>query len=786
MFSVLNPTKKSFSTLLHAQLSTRCSRDTTEQYCVTAKQGQERLSPCKFVSKKGILEKKELRGIIPRTIDYIFHHIDNSEDGVEFSVKFEYLEVYNEKINDLIDPINTNLAVKIDEKNGGSKVQNLTAVDCFSAKDLMGHFLRAQKNRSVSETRMNQESSRSHSVCILTVFQRNSDTEEIKTGKLYLVDLAGSESLSKTEAKDETLEQAKFINKSLSALSMVMTALSEKKPFIPYNESKLTKILKTSLGGNSLTTMVIAGSLSSYNERETLSTLRFGSSAKKIKNKPVANSEKSVKELLRKIENLEQKIKMLEDSKGLIDDEKSFSVLSTEQTGNQSISFKKCTECASLKGRLLNSHIDYNELDSKFQAISSQYKELETDFSEKTKECYEAKQKLLQEEVKSKIIQEDLTLSYENIIKVINRKLVETNDRNINLEDMREKVEDVKIKNYLGKMALFIKKDRRDFNVLMAKIAKQNLVSEFPYNPDYDVPLIISKRSSSQRFETFNRVYQTKEDYRKLIDEQRTIIFNLEDKLRSLTKKLKDSSMEEELKVKMKEKDELIENLTMQLQSKLEEFDDFKDTFIKDLDYKQRQILNLMNKSESLEEENFRIKQSIKDKGKRETICKLSEVTESFKNQIKVNDALLEQMKEKDLKIEELKKSLHSRDKSSFYGEGSFVMNKSIQNAYLFSKLNEIYHKDRSKDKKDNLTINTKGDVTPFDTSSPSGGSCRIMKMIKGGKEKEIFTYPPENIPMSARLQNRCSVNHNIKGKELNFEYMDTFGDADEYEVTNE
>lgn len=165
---------------------------------------------------------------------------------------------------------------------------------------------------------MNAESSRSHSIFVITVQARNTETGTQKTGSLFLVDLAGSEKIGKTGATGQTLEEAKKINKSLSALGMVINALTDGKvrcspvsPYsphkltkfppqsahIPYRDSKLTRILQESLGGNSRTTLIINCSPSPYNETETLSTLRFGMRAKSIKNKARVNAELSPAEL---------------------------------------------------------------------------------------------------------------------------------------------------------------------------------------------------------------------------------------------------------------------------------------------------------------------------------------------------------------------------------------------------------------------------------------------------------------------------------------------------------
>lgn len=166
---------------------------------------------------------------------------------------------------------------------------------------------RGSNNRVVAYTNMNAESSRSHSLVMITITQKNVDTGAAKSGKLYLVDLAGSEKVGKTGASGQTLEEAKKINKSLTALGMVINALTDgKSSHIPYRDSKLTRILQESLGGNSRTTLIINCSPSSYNEAETVSTLRFGVRAKTIKNKAKVNADLSpaeLKALLKKVKS---------------------------------------------------------------------------------------------------------------------------------------------------------------------------------------------------------------------------------------------------------------------------------------------------------------------------------------------------------------------------------------------------------------------------------------------------------------------------------------------------
>ena len=197
-----------------------------------------------------------------------------------------------------------------EEKGKGIYVGDATEVYVTSPEEMFEVMRAGSKNRSIAATRMNERSSRSHSMFITTVYQKNTQTDSAKIGKLYLCDLAGSEKVGKTQASGQTLEEAKMINKSLSALGNVINALTESKAgtHVPYRDSKLTRILQESLGGNSQTCLVITCSLSAYNDRETLSTLRFGNRAKNIKNKVTQNAERSAKELLGALTDAESKI----------------------------------------------------------------------------------------------------------------------------------------------------------------------------------------------------------------------------------------------------------------------------------------------------------------------------------------------------------------------------------------------------------------------------------------------------------------------------------------------
>lgn len=270
------------------------------------------------------IDDEENRGVIPRIIEQIFASIMSSPSTIEYTVRVSYMEIYMERIRDLLNPQHDNLPVH-EERSRGVYVKGLLEIYVSSVQEVYEVMRRGDAARAVAATNMNQESSRSHSIFVVTITQKHVETGSAKSGQLFLVDLAGSEKVGKTGASGQTLEEAKKINKSLSALGMVINSLTDgKSSHIPYRDSKLTRILQESLGGNSRTTLIINCSPSSYNDAETLSTLRFGMRAKAIKNKAKVNAELSpveLKQLLRKaqtqtatfesyISNLEGEIQM--------------------------------------------------------------------------------------------------------------------------------------------------------------------------------------------------------------------------------------------------------------------------------------------------------------------------------------------------------------------------------------------------------------------------------------------------------------------------------------------
>lgn len=266
----------------------------------------------------------QMMGIIPRMVSTVFNKIKHSDSALEFQVKVGYCEIYLEKIKDLLQPLKSNLKVH-EDRTRGVFIDDLTEEYVSNDAEVYELMRIGIDNREVGFTQMNAGSSRSHSIFIITITQTSLVNYSSKTGKLYLVDLAGSEKVGKTGAAGKRLEEAKNINKSLTMLGKVIMALTDgKSSHVPYRDSKLTRVLQDSLGGNSKTSLIITCSPSPYNEAETISTLRFGIRAKSIKNKPKVNKEYTIDELklllLNAMEEIEKKDKIIASLKKTIEE----------------------------------------------------------------------------------------------------------------------------------------------------------------------------------------------------------------------------------------------------------------------------------------------------------------------------------------------------------------------------------------------------------------------------------------------------------------------------------
>ncbi|XP_075407684.1 kinesin-like protein KIF17 isoform X2 [Tenrec ecaudatus] len=248
----------------------------------------------KSFTMQGLPDPSSQRGIIPRAFEHIFESVQCAEN-TKFLVRASYLEIYNEDIRDLLGADTKQKLELKEHPEKGVYVRGLSMHTVHSVAQCERIMETGWKNRSVGYTLMNKDSSRSHSIFtisieICAVDERGKD--HLRAGKLNLVDLAGSERQSKTGATGERLKEATKINLSLSALGNVISALVDgRSRHIPYRDSKLTRLLQDSLGGNTKTLMVACLSPADNNYDETLSTLRYANRAKNIKNKPRINED---------------------------------------------------------------------------------------------------------------------------------------------------------------------------------------------------------------------------------------------------------------------------------------------------------------------------------------------------------------------------------------------------------------------------------------------------------------------------------------------------------------
>uniref|UniRef100_A0A8C4RBQ3 Kinesin-like protein n=1 Tax=Eptatretus burgeri TaxID=7764 RepID=A0A8C4RBQ3_EPTBU len=277
----------------------------------------------KTFTMEGVRAIPELRGIIPNSFAHIFGHIAKAEGDTRFLVRVSYLEIYNEEVRDLLGKDQSQRLEVKERPDVGVYVKDLSAFVVNNADDMDRIMSLGHKNRSVGATNMNEHSSRSHAIFTITIECSEKGTDgdtHVRVGKLHLVDLAGSERQTKTGATGQRLKEATKINLSLSTLGNVISALVDgKSTHVPYRNSKLTRLLQDSLGGNSKTMMCANIGPADYNYDETISTLRYANRAKNIKNKARINEDPKdalLKQFQKEIEELKKKLAEGEEMSG--------------------------------------------------------------------------------------------------------------------------------------------------------------------------------------------------------------------------------------------------------------------------------------------------------------------------------------------------------------------------------------------------------------------------------------------------------------------------------------
>lgn len=297
----------------------------------------------------GIIESD---GLIPRACHDLFDTVREKCDS-NAHVECSYLEVYNEEIRDLLCASNDHSHLRIRETlDGQVYVRGLEARTVKTPSDVGALMEEANSRRVVASTKMNATSSRSHAICVLRVKGVLDDGTKFES-KLTLVDLAGSERLKKTEAKGNRAQEGISINKGLFVLGQVVSALAEQRPKFqrkpPFRDSKLTRLLQDSLGGNSRTIMIACCSPADFNLEETINTLRYATQARNIKNSATANvvqtiSQEEARKLKREnelltaqIAELQETIRKLTQDVTQEDLERSMSAIQCEMAGGNSV-----------------------------------------------------------------------------------------------------------------------------------------------------------------------------------------------------------------------------------------------------------------------------------------------------------------------------------------------------------------------------------------------------------------------------------------------------------------
>ncbi|CAO2604048.1 Kinesin-like protein KIF3C [Lemmus lemmus] len=274
----------------------------------------------KTYTMQGTWVEPELRGVIPNAFEHIFTHISRSQNQ-QYLVRASYLEIYQEEIRDLLSKEPGKRLELKENPETGVYIKDLSSFVTKNVKEIEHVMNLGNQTRAVGSTHMNEVSSRSHAIFVITVecSERGSDGQDhIRVGKLNLVDLAGSERQNKAGGSGERPKEASKINLSLSALGNVIAALAgNRSTHIPYRDSKLTRLLQDSLGGNAKTIMVATLGPASHSYDESLSTLRFANRAKNIKNKPRVNEDPK-DTLLREFQEEIARLKAQLEKKGML------------------------------------------------------------------------------------------------------------------------------------------------------------------------------------------------------------------------------------------------------------------------------------------------------------------------------------------------------------------------------------------------------------------------------------------------------------------------------------
>ena len=770
----------------------------------------------KTYTMEGIHNDSKLMGVIPRMMQYVFYLIEQANSDIEYSVKCQYYQIYNEKIQDLLDIRKKDLAIR-EDKNKGIWVEDCTEIYVSSQEEMYAVFKEGSNNRTVSATNMNKGSSRSHSLFVVTLFQRNTITGSSKTGRIYFVDLAGSEKMAKTGIEGGTgLKEAQNINKSLMTLGMVINSLTEGAKHIPYRDSKLTRVLQESLGGNSMTNLVITCSPNFMNQSETMSTLRFGQRAKLIKNKVVANTQQSVKELMIKLKKAEERIMMLEkviQGKG-----GNINIENIDKNG-------KCEECKIIAGQLnyvknelittmseneelnkykeelsdeikeknneiikLNEMIQniefqlegykeennnyYNEMKIYMESIMNQSKEMKKCIKNKDiigveksfNYCYKTNCELIEK------LGLPINFDFDYSVKEDNnnneKKIIDKSMVSSDLNKTFYKTNLMKNKMSLGPKPNIVKK-LLNKSFLITTIKNKTLLPLEPLN-------LISKNNASSSTTKIINIKNDKQDKSISNNNNNTHIHTQEEE-DALSQNLEVYRKENEvLRKKQVELEYIIKALNEKLFEKDEKFQKYKEKSLQDLAFKEKKLQNLANLIGDLEDENYRLKHMNKDNMTKAKIImmekQITTFAEEFQKKDEKNKNLEKKVKQQETEINKLtKENKMLQNNLEFFSKNFNNLGRNNNDIFSSRNMNDFMSGVGDPNYLRNSNSIMDG-YSFYDGESLLDQSFRfqrnkMMKFIKGGTKTNGGFFSKI---MDSNRQNTYKIINDFKGQTLN------------------
>ena len=478
----------------------------------------------------GEFNNKAKSGIIPRAINYIYDQMNQitnqkgdgkNTSGDKFSIYVSFIQLYLESIQDLLEPELKDIKIREDPEKG-VYLEGVHRIKCTSPAQCKELFHMGEKNRATASTKMNEHSSRSHAILILRIERsikmmtktkvknvKQATDRIITSSDLYLVDLAGSERVKKTGATADRLKEAKLINQSLLALGNVISALSDpKSTHISYRDSKLTRLLQNSLGGNSKTALIVTVSPSTYNTDETISSLFFALRAMKVQNKPTVNKSVDYQAICQKLQ--EDLDKLNDDyAKLKIEYEKVVTELDRIKKSEKYLEIKKSIDINNIDNINGENLINMNEKAEKIGGVGPSKNPAEI---QKIKSDYKKKIKKLEEFYEN--LMKNKTEEYENILKKVDSIVYE-----------KESQLD-KLTSEIGELNKTIKSQKADIEDLTKE--KEELQKS-----------VMDLSTQVQEHKDLMNVNRTEKEYKALIEQLNDTISTLENKIL----KMEDSSL---------------------------------------------------------------------------------------------------------------------------------------------------------------------------------------------------------------------------------------------------